>query len=306
MATSTTNLNLSKPAYTDPADIAVINDNMDKLDGAVNGVEDGLAIVANGNTHAAVAAGQFVYVRNHSSLAQGVYKATTAIAANGALSTSNLTADASGGLNALKADIDTLNSNYNIKLVQSGLLNEALTLPTQTQRAYLLGSYTDTDVPSAYYTAVAVAYRRYNSSLYVILYCATLDPIINFYNGTSWSGWRTFYASNNWKQLVSETIPANTAYDQTLSHEDISNYNEIMFVIIRQSNGRTFASSVAPVSLFISAGLYANGAFAIYSGKPADFNNTWVNGVAIFISSTQTEMAINAIPESVIARIYVR
>lgn len=110
MATSTTNLNLSKPAYTDPADIAVINDNMDKLDGAVNGVEDGLAIVANGNTHAAVAAGQFVYVRNHSSLAQGVYKATTAIAANGALSTSNLTADASGGLNALKADIDTLNS----------------------------------------------------------------------------------------------------------------------------------------------------------------------------------------------------
>ena len=113
MATSTTNLNLSKPAYTDPADIAVINDNMDKLDGAVNGVEDGLAIVANGNTHAAVAAGQFVYVRNHSSLAQGVYKATTAIAANGALSTSNLTADASGGLNALKADIDTLNSNLN-------------------------------------------------------------------------------------------------------------------------------------------------------------------------------------------------
>ena len=66
MATSTTNLNLSKPAYTDPADIAVINDNMDKLDGAVNGVEDGLAIMANGNTHAAVAAGQFVYVRHHS------------------------------------------------------------------------------------------------------------------------------------------------------------------------------------------------------------------------------------------------
>ncbi len=125
MATSTTNLNLSKPAYTDPADIAVINDNMDKLDGAVNGVEDGLAIVANGNTHAAVAAGQFVYVRNHSSLAQGVYKATTAIAANGALSTSNLTADASGGLNALKSDIDALNSNLttvtNISSSVSGL-----------------------------------------------------------------------------------------------------------------------------------------------------------------------------------------
>ena len=133
MATNTSNLNLSKPAYTDPADIAVINDNMDKLDGAVNGVEDGLAIVANGNTHAAVAAGQFVYVRNHSSLAQGVYKATTAIAANGALSTSNLTADASGGLNALKADIDTLNSNT---------VPNRMTITLNNSRDFAMGVFT--------------------------------------------------------------------------------------------------------------------------------------------------------------------
>ena len=141
MATNTSNLNLSKPAYTDPADIAVINENMDKLDGAVNGVEDGLAIVANGNTHAAVAAGQFVYVRNHSSLAQGVYKATTAIAANGALSTSNLTADASGGLNALKADIDTLNSNIvnvnkttSVDITINSWISDPFNLPIPTNR----------------------------------------------------------------------------------------------------------------------------------------------------------------------------
>jgi len=73
--------------------------------------QDGLAIVSNGNTHAAIASGQFVYVKNHSSLAEGLYKAKSAISANGALSTSNLTADGSGGLNDLQSQVDTLNSN---------------------------------------------------------------------------------------------------------------------------------------------------------------------------------------------------
>jgi len=78
---------------------------------AIANVQDGLAIVANGNTHAAIASGQFVYVKNHGSLAEGLYRATEAIGTNATLSTSNLTADSAGGLNALKADVDTLNSN---------------------------------------------------------------------------------------------------------------------------------------------------------------------------------------------------
>ena len=67
---NTSNLDLVKPAGTDHALISVINSNMDKVDayaGKVNtslaGVEDGLAIVATGNTHAAITAGQFVYVK---------------------------------------------------------------------------------------------------------------------------------------------------------------------------------------------------------------------------------------------------
>ena len=70
-----------------------------------------LAIVANGNTHAAIESGQFVYVRNHSTLAEGLYKATAAIGTNAALSTSNLAADSSGGLNDLQGQVTTLNSN---------------------------------------------------------------------------------------------------------------------------------------------------------------------------------------------------
>lgn len=82
--------------------------------------QDGLAIMANGNTHAAIAAGQAVFVRNHSSLPAGLYWANAAIATNATLSTSNLTADASGGLNKLKGDIDSLNSNlttHNMELL---------------------------------------------------------------------------------------------------------------------------------------------------------------------------------------------
>ena len=80
---------------------------------SINGIEDAIAIVANNNTHGAISSGQFVYVKNHGTLAEGLYKASTNIAANAALSSSNLVADSTGGLNALKSDITTLNSKIN-------------------------------------------------------------------------------------------------------------------------------------------------------------------------------------------------
>ena len=108
MATNTTNFNLIKPEYTDTADIADINGNMDKVDASLNGLADAIAIVANNNTHAAITAGQYVYVHGHGSLAEGLYTAKSNIAANATLSTSNLQADGSGGLNSVYS---TLNSN---------------------------------------------------------------------------------------------------------------------------------------------------------------------------------------------------
>ena len=105
MATYTSNLNLKKPALDDDALITDINNNMDILDAAANGIEDALAIVATGNTHAAITSGQFVYVRNHSTLTEGLYVASSNIAANATLSSSNLAADSKGGLNALSEQI---------------------------------------------------------------------------------------------------------------------------------------------------------------------------------------------------------
>lgn len=79
-------------------------------------VQDGMAIISDGDIHPSIASGQAVYVKNHSSLANGLYWARSAIGTNVTLSTSNLAADANGGFNKLKGDIDSLNSNLDLKL----------------------------------------------------------------------------------------------------------------------------------------------------------------------------------------------
>ena len=123
MATNTTNLSLIKPAGTDKVRIAQINQNMDILDEKIGPVgntsvqdqiianDSGMAIVSTGNTHSAIASGEYVYIRSHGTLAEGMYKANSAISANATLSTSNVTRVSSGGMNDLKEQIDSLNSN---------------------------------------------------------------------------------------------------------------------------------------------------------------------------------------------------
>lgn len=118
MAT-TTNIGLTKPAGTDKALVSVINSNSDIIDSAAGGLMDAIAIVANGNTHAAISAGQYVYVHNHGTLAEGLYTANSAIAANATLTTSNLTADASGGLNALNSKLDS-----KFRIITSGSMHD--------------------------------------------------------------------------------------------------------------------------------------------------------------------------------------
>lgn len=120
---NTTNLNLVKLAGTEKLKTFPNshNGNLDAIDAAfgagfgvgtapnvntsINNLADGLAIVSDNNTHAAITSGQYVYVRNHGSLAEGLYVATANIAANGTLSGSNLTADSSGGLNSLNSKL---------------------------------------------------------------------------------------------------------------------------------------------------------------------------------------------------------
>lgn len=88
------------------------NTNSDNLAAAIRSIPqpdtvtpESIAIVANGNTHGAITSGQYVYVRGHATLEEGLYTATAAIAANSTLSTSNLTAVSGGGLNDVRSRI---------------------------------------------------------------------------------------------------------------------------------------------------------------------------------------------------------
>ena len=72
----------------------------------VNDVENALAIVVNGDTAPkAITKGQYLFIKNHSTLATGGYHATANISSGGSVSGSNVSADADGISNALNSNI---------------------------------------------------------------------------------------------------------------------------------------------------------------------------------------------------------
>lgn len=151
MATYTSNINLKKPAQSDKIRIADFNTNADNIDDAfgagfgvssapsvnaeINSLADGLAIIANGNVHAAISSGQFVYVRGHGTLANGLYVANQNISANATLTSSNLDADTSGGLNALNANIAMKDS----AIYHASALEHKYTVPSRSRHLVILG-----------------------------------------------------------------------------------------------------------------------------------------------------------------------
>lgn len=138
----------STNAQTIDAALTGIENDITDIETDVTNITDGIAIVANGDTHPQIASGQFVYVRNHSTLPDGLYWATAAIQTDGVLSTSNLQADEAGGLNALQTKVDSLNSNIN-QYVDSGIkciygkgvvfrLNKTYTVKLVSNRMYVM------------------------------------------------------------------------------------------------------------------------------------------------------------------------
>ena len=81
------------------------NDSVDAHDQAIAKVQNGLAyIVGNTNTTGStLSTGQFVYVKGHSTIAEGLRTVTASISANGDITTNNTSACSEGGLNALNS-----------------------------------------------------------------------------------------------------------------------------------------------------------------------------------------------------------
>ena len=113
---NTTNLDLVKPAGTDHALISVLNSNSDKIDAFAGQTNDSLSAEQNGlayivgntnTTGGTLVVGQFVYVKGHSTIAEGLRKVTASISANASITTSNTDACSEGGLNALNSKLTT-------------------------------------------------------------------------------------------------------------------------------------------------------------------------------------------------------
>lgn len=201
--TPTPNLGLRIPLGTDPASVDDINYNSNALDtiigdigdtsvagqlsaanNRISAVQDGLAIVCNGNTHAAIESGQFAYVKNHGTLAEGLYRNNTGstIAANATLSSSNLTADSSGGLNTV---YESLNSNLTNKLVYkachsvpSDMTNHIYDTGVSSTEYICIGGFTPFDEN----IDVRISNLGMGNYRYVLYNTVTNTPITNNYN----------------------------------------------------------------------------------------------------------------------------
>lgn len=73
--------------------------------GENNNIQNAIAIVSNGNIHPAITKGEFVYIKNHSNLSDGLYVADADIIVDAELTSNNVSQDPEGGLNTLNNKI---------------------------------------------------------------------------------------------------------------------------------------------------------------------------------------------------------
>lgn len=127
---------LSAQTLTD-AQKTQVRTNIGAADAAgLSAAQESIAIVADGNTHAAITSGQYVYVRGHGTLSEGLYKASTAIAEDATLTSSNLTAVSSG----IGGEVAALNSKIATSDVSGSITVTSTTGDISQKTAYRTGN----------------------------------------------------------------------------------------------------------------------------------------------------------------------
>lgn len=112
------------------------------LDSSFKATRSAIAIIADGNTHIAVSTGEYLYIKNHNSLSEGLYIATASIAQNGTLSSSNVTAITRG----IGGQVTELNNKVGkIASAGKGATNTStgkctFTMPLDSQGMVFVGS----------------------------------------------------------------------------------------------------------------------------------------------------------------------
>lgn len=109
------------------------------LDYELNCAESGYAIVCDGDTAPkAISSGQYLFIKNHSTLATGGYHATAAIASGADLTSSNTAPDADGIANAINSNIGTVPSGKTLQ-GQIETVDGKLTLNSVSDLKFIAG-----------------------------------------------------------------------------------------------------------------------------------------------------------------------
>ena len=153
-------------------------------------------------------------------------------------------------------------------------------------------------------------YLVYNGILYRVTAAIsagqTLTPGTNISATNAGAELTALNSGLAWRRILNVDTTANTNYDQTITTENLGNANEIMLTIQRKSNLRTFASNVIPFGQFSGGALYASGSYTLFCGAMNANTYRWINAVAIFVSYTQIEIAVQPNDEALTVRIFVR
>lgn len=123
----------------------------------VNNVENALAIVVDGNNAPkAITKGQYLFIKNHSTLATGGYHATANIYSGGAVSGSNVSADADGIANSLASRLAKMNFRGNFAGLARNDGRVNITIPVQGDFTSISANKT-TDIGGTIYGSIGAA-----------------------------------------------------------------------------------------------------------------------------------------------------
>lgn len=79
----------------------------DPIKSELNGIESATVIVVDGNTAPKnISSGQYLFIKNHATLATGGYHATAAISSGASVTSNNVTADSNGVVNAILSKVN--------------------------------------------------------------------------------------------------------------------------------------------------------------------------------------------------------
>lgn len=118
-------------------------------------LSEGMAIVIDGDTAPkAIASGQYLFIKNHSTLATGGYHATAAIASGADITSSNVTPDADGIVNgAVSALSEHIANKYSANNAFTAYdSNKVINYQMVTSKADSVTVYIDVTVPNIPWT----------------------------------------------------------------------------------------------------------------------------------------------------------